>query len=350
MKIPIKTCIELILILSVMRFSLLCAQSTKSNEEIFSKAKIGFEKINKNLKISPMTIDLDSKNPNILKRTLIIDAQNDKPKAKYYVANISSILALKDTLLILDEKQNAMLISDLKGNIIKDVGRIGSGPGEFKKPAMLLNNKKYLFIYDHSNARIQVFDRKYKYVKSFPYQYTCYRKNIGISDDVMITNYGFGTPYKPKTYDISKLSFKEIKILPDQFNYDIDLGSYNINYEQLFKISQKYIVSAGSVLPYLYIYDGKGKPLYSIELKGKVVEKKINIKQNTIFILVDDLELDGTNLYLLILNKLYRIDLQSKQLMDVYILNDDKDYSDKFTLYNKAIFFGNSSKVWSGNI
>ena len=58
------------------------------------------------------------------------------------------------------------------GKFIKEWGRIGNGPGEFRTPhAMAFDSKGRLYVADRGNHRIQIFDQEGKYIDSY-YQYS----------------------------------------------------------------------------------------------------------------------------------------------------------------------------------
>jgi sugar lactone lactonase YvrE len=58
------------------------------------------------------------------------------------------------------------------GKFIKQWGRIGSGPGEFRTPhAMAFDSRGRLFVADRGNHRIQIFDQEGKYIDSY-YQFS----------------------------------------------------------------------------------------------------------------------------------------------------------------------------------
>jgi sugar lactone lactonase YvrE len=57
------------------------------------------------------------------------------------------------------------------GKFIKEWGKIGSGPGEFKTPhALAFDSQGRLFVADRGNHRLQIFDQDGKYIDSF-YQF-----------------------------------------------------------------------------------------------------------------------------------------------------------------------------------
>jgi sugar lactone lactonase YvrE len=60
---------------------------------------------------------------------------------------------------------------DKNGKFIKEWGKIGSAPGEFKTPhALAFDSRGRLFVADRGNHRLQIFDQDGKYIDSF-YQF-----------------------------------------------------------------------------------------------------------------------------------------------------------------------------------
>ena len=54
------------------------------------------------------------------------------------------------------------------GKFIKQCGRIGSAPGEFRTPhALAFDSKGRLFVADRGNHRIQIFDRNGSFIASY---------------------------------------------------------------------------------------------------------------------------------------------------------------------------------------
>lgn len=76
-------------------------------------------------------------------------------------------------LWVADTGNNRVVKFDLKGNFVMNVGRAGSGNGEFKEPCEVAvdfykeqGNK--LYVLDRGNKRVQVFTSKGQFVKAFP--------------------------------------------------------------------------------------------------------------------------------------------------------------------------------------
>jgi sugar lactone lactonase YvrE len=65
-------------------------------------------------------------------------------------------------------KTGRILKFDKDGNFIKEWGRIGTGPGEFRTPhALAFDSQGRLFVADRGNHRIQIFDQDGNYLDSY---------------------------------------------------------------------------------------------------------------------------------------------------------------------------------------
>jgi streptogramin lyase len=63
---------------------------------------------------------------------------------------------------------NRVLKFDKTGKLIKEWGKLGTGPGEFDQPhALAFDSKGLLYVGDRNNNRIQVFDQNGAYIKEY---------------------------------------------------------------------------------------------------------------------------------------------------------------------------------------
>ncbi|WP_456456745.1 NHL repeat-containing protein [Thermovibrio sp.] len=72
-----------------------------------------------------------------------------------------------DKLFITDGKSETIDIYSLNGEFLKEVGGKGSAPGNFVGIFMADSGKKTVFVVDSVNARIQEFDQKGNFLRSF---------------------------------------------------------------------------------------------------------------------------------------------------------------------------------------
>ena len=85
----------------------------------------------------------------------------------------SCVYDRESNLWVADTGNNRIVKFDIKGNFIMNVGKAGSGNGEFKEPCEVAvdfykeqGNK--LYVLDRGNKRVQVFTSKGQFVKAFP--------------------------------------------------------------------------------------------------------------------------------------------------------------------------------------
>lgn len=83
---------------------------------------------------------------------------------------VGRALALQtgDTLLLVEDNNHRLVITDRRGDIKKQIGSIGEGPGEFYYPGDLVRSKTgMLYVFEVHNRRIQIFDPSGRPLTSF---------------------------------------------------------------------------------------------------------------------------------------------------------------------------------------
>lgn len=69
-------------------------------------------------------------------------------------------------LYVTDIRKNKVLVFDLNGKKLMEVGRMGVNPGEFRAPnAVAVDNEGNMFVADSGNQRVQVFDKSGKFIR-----------------------------------------------------------------------------------------------------------------------------------------------------------------------------------------
>lgn len=81
---------------------------------------------------------------------------------------IADFMARPDEIIVLDQEDNNIKVIDWKGNLIKTIGKLGSGELEFKKPAAFYydENSGCYYIVDDGNGRVVVLDTDFNFVKN----------------------------------------------------------------------------------------------------------------------------------------------------------------------------------------
>ena len=70
------------------------------------------------------------------------------------------IAVLGNELYVCDFEQNAIIILDQEGNFKREVGQLGSAPGEFIGPTGIAVNNQCVCVIDSGNNRVQIFNHE----------------------------------------------------------------------------------------------------------------------------------------------------------------------------------------------
>ena len=105
----------------------------------------------------------------------------------------SQVIRLGDgRFLVLTDR---VLLYESTGAFIREVGRRGGGPGEFKMPWRVFRHERdTLVVHDPMNTRISVFDSAGRYVSSHPWRGKPYIRGLWFGPDTFIVNASYRTP------------------------------------------------------------------------------------------------------------------------------------------------------------
>ena len=329
-----------------------CAQTTSDNSALIERGHKAVAPLLVNKKV--IEIDLDNLKPKFVKPDLIFGYEpNGNFTNKQYFSNCRDLLAFKDTLLILDDDQNCFFISDFNGNIKRKIGRDGKGPGEYNRPACIDRNDDYYIIHDQGNARVQILDRLFNYKKSFFFDYLPLSSNLAVSSSFIISNsMDYSSQNKPMTYKLNNLDLSKTDFLEKQFIIKDFIKETLLFYDFMFAADNKNrIVAALSNLPYLFVFDGKGKLIYVIKMKGKRVNELKKIQKGshkgTRKIFARDVLVSGNIVYYYTNRLLLIFDLDSGLLKKSYSLVGEKELSGPIALTNSYLFVNDK---WAGSV
>ena len=339
------------LVLIVTLSTVVIAQTSINQSEVYAKAQQSYYDLIKKLNIPIIEIDLDKYNIETLEPKIIIDPNKEVEGAKYYLATTFSMLAHRDTLFIVDTRQNTILVSSFDGKIIKTIGREGSGPGEFRNPYCMIENKSYYFIFDQRNGRIQILNKKFKYVKSLPMSFLPGSRNIAANNSQLLINEKNSVPYEVTSYSLKNLALTKSDFIDKRFTFDLDLQKNNNRLYSMYidASSDKYIAAVCSLVPYIFIFDNNGKPVYSIKYKSKkITELMQNNKAGSFWRLVNGINIKNNILFVHLHKKMFSFDMQKKSINKVYSLENID--SDTFTIYEKNLFLSFMDKVYRTDI
>ena len=82
------------------------------------------------------------------------------------LANISDLAIIENHMLVLDGKQSQLFMFDSEGGFLKQVGRLGQGPGEYIKPAYITADKDRFLLLDTDLRRLIFYDRNGAWIRS----------------------------------------------------------------------------------------------------------------------------------------------------------------------------------------
>ncbi len=81
--------------------------------------------------------------------------------------NATSLYVTQNSIYIVEQGKNRLLKLDHSGKLLDSIGGLGSGNYQFSKPVDVdATNGLKIFVTDHNNRRIQVFDRRGQYLSS----------------------------------------------------------------------------------------------------------------------------------------------------------------------------------------
>ena len=105
---------------------------------------------------------------------------------KDYTFNKPSGIYIKnDIIIISDSTNNCLVLFDLNGAFIREIGSVGNGELEFLHPTSINFNGEYYIILDSGNNRVQLLNENFIYVDEIqlPNNFTKYNHYIDIASD-----------------------------------------------------------------------------------------------------------------------------------------------------------------------
>lgn len=167
------------------------------------------------------------------------------------IGEIDRLLSWKDRYVIFDKQQQAVSIFDSTGNVVKQIRRVGRGPGEYIQiqDCAIDNENDILMIYADQPGKILFFDYNGQYLREFELK-NCFYEISSLGGKV----FGYNcSPQKEegcliKEFTIPDFAKSENKAHSDKKSIDFNSG------KRLFSDSKQVWMSPAGQ-PYIYLYD-----------------------------------------------------------------------------------------------
>lgn len=190
-------------------------------------------------------------------------------KGKLFLAYPTTCVAEGDSLYISDKANNAIIVADEKGNLIRKIGRLGRGPGEFSDPWQIgaIGDKGFA-VCDARNGRLQIFDRQFRYVASLPTEFAPVFTAAAAGDGQRLFVHGnFHDSVLIHVYKAEKPFEHLFSLLPaSHLPHDYKNARFAVN-------KHGWLCAGYTALPYLFVFDSLLHQRSTIELKGKPVDE-----------------------------------------------------------------------------
>ena len=139
---------------------------------------------------------------------------------------IADFMARPDEIIILDQEDNNIKVIDWDGNLIKTIGKLGSGEIEFKNPAAFYydENSGCYYIVDDGNGRVVVLDTDFNFVKNIDVKFLKEKSSLNACSSIVL--------YKDSLYLSTAFAREEymtiLKVDPDgnEKLYDQRFGGF----------------------------------------------------------------------------------------------------------------------------
>jgi|Deesub1362B_J571_1020462.scaffolds.fasta_scaffold02257_8 hypothetical protein len=193
--------------------------------------------------------------------------------SEIYFFRIHGIDVDRSGFLYITDSNNRVLVLNNHGKVVRVFGREGAGPGEFRQPAAIKVTEKQIYVYEYKNARIQIFDRNFRYISTLPAMFGIISKFAVDNKDRFI--------YLPNDSDLKRKgillfsvnrphqfvgSFFDLK-LPDKRQYTV--MTLNAMAMEMDKKNHLYVMR--KPFPTLFVFDDQNRLMEIIKFKGKPV-------------------------------------------------------------------------------
>lgn len=185
------------------------------------------------------------------------------------------IIALKDSLYLLDQAQKSILVLDDEGNFTRKIDKAGRGPGEVTRPTGMAANEKFIFVYDHGNTRLHMYDRYFNALSSMGASPNPFSRSVSVADSLLYIidtlRKNAGEVKLIKQYSI----YPELKEKGNLVPRLLPPGRQPavINDVEFGANAAGYLLVGYDSLPRLFLYDPERKLMHSLRFSGSPVEE-----------------------------------------------------------------------------
>ncbi len=296
-----------------------------------------------------ITINLDEVPQQELKLIRLIGhAENPAPDEPIFSQPKSLAMDSNNKIYVADATENQIIVCSIEGKLLQHIGRKGRGPGEFiNLSSIYINQKDELYI--NQSFRIQKFNKSYIYQNNF----TLMKVKSLFSDISMINNILFfpvaqNVPGQPsiEVYDLSKEKPQFIssffKAIAPEKNFSNQqsaiLSRNNVN---IASDAQRFLSVNRTHQLFFYLIDLKQQKAIKFKLNGisPATTDNANLPNIAVRFMVKDCSFDNNFCYVLIENKILKIDLLNFNNLKILLISEKSNlWLNSIQVKDKKIF------------
>lgn len=210
----------------------------------------------------------------VAKRIKSIDTYNSKE----FVLDVTDIALFGEHIVMLDEKLGKVIVADKIFSVLETFGVQGDGPGEFKRPYMLINDavEGALYVYDIARFKLWPIDPNKKLVEEgMSFEFMMLYQTVAIENSIV-----YFTSMSNPSVDVLRYSLKDKR----------QLEGLSLDENSVKSFLGRYILSANNRFVVISSYDGLVIDTYDenwIRINSKnlerlpIIAKFLNKKQSS---------------------------------------------------------------------